>query len=286
MYYIFIAFHLLIKFIRRQIFMDDQKPIVEIRQLHFLRHKKPVLRGVDLTIGRGKITAIMGPSGVGKTTLLRLIGGQFKPHAGLIQVNNLDITKLSRKELFKYRRQMGILFQEGGLFTDLNVFENVAFPLREHTSLPDDMIRDLVLMKLEAVGLRGAANLDINELSGGMARRVALARALILDPQLMLYDEPFTGQDPITLGVLLKLIKQLNDAMGLSSVIVSHDVNETASIADYIYIVSQGVIMGHGTPEELFKNPLPQIKQFIYGHPDGPVPFHYPAKEFKEDLYL
>lgn len=258
--------------------------IIDIHELYFSREVKPILKGMNLNIIRGKITAIMGPSGTGKTTLLRLIGGQIKPQSGTITVDGFNISNLNRKELYRLRRQMGILFQEGGLFTDLNVFENVAFPLREHTQLPEDMIRDLVLMKLEAVGLRGAEGLKIEELSGGMARRVALARAIILDPKIMMYDEPFTGQDPITRGVLLKLIKQLNDALGLTSIIVSHDVQETAAIADYMYIISQGIVLAEGMPSELLNNEASEVRQFIRGLPDGPVPFHYPVRDLSEDL--
>lgn len=265
---------------------NEQMHIVTIRDLYFShRGTKKIFKGVNLNIPRGKITAIMGPSGTGKTTLLRLIGGQLKPAAGEIKINGVNVHRLKRQELYRIRRQMGILFQEGGLFTDINVFENVAFPLREHTFLPEDMIRALVLMKLEAVGLRGAAQLGIEQLSGGMARRVALARAIILDPLVMMYDEPFTGQDPITRGVLLKLIKQLNDALGLTSIIVSHDVQETASIADYIYILARGHVLAEGTPDQLLSNRLPQVLQFVHGLPDGPVPFHYPdTKAFAEEL--
>ncbi|HVV68785.1 MAG TPA: ATP-binding cassette domain-containing protein [Gammaproteobacteria bacterium] len=265
-------------------FKPDKDPLVIVRNMSFMRGNRHIFRDISLDIPRGKITAIMGPSGTGKTTLLRLISGQLPPRTGKILVEDMEISNLSRRKLYIARRRMGMLFQSGALFTDLNVFENVAFPLREHTRLPEDMLRDLVLMKLEAVGLRSAWHLMASELSGGMARRVAMARALMLDPKLMLYDEPFTGQDPITMGVLVQLIKRLNDALGLTSVIVSHDVAETASIADYVYILSDGRIMGEGTPEQLFANKTPEVEQFIHGLPDGAVPFQYPGVALAEDL--
>jgi len=261
-----------------------QEPLIEVRGLRFQRGNRWIFDGVDLDIQRGKITAIMGPSGSGKTTLLRLIGGQLPPDAGSIKVDGYDIPTLSRGELFVERRKMGMLFQSGALFTDLSVFENVAFPLRVHTNLPESMIRDVVLMKLQAVGLRGAHDLMPSELSGGMARRAALARAIVLDPQLIMYDEPFAGQDPITMGMLVQLIRLLNDAVGLTSIIVSHDVPETASIADYIYVIADGKVIGHGTPEDLMNSDEPNIKQFLHGQPDGPVPFHYPANDYLADL--
>jgi len=239
---------------------------------------------VDFDILRGKIIAVMGPSGTGKTTLLRLIGGQLRPHQGQIEINGRNVPALKQTELYEVRRNIGMLFQNSGLFTNLTVFENVAFPLREHTHLSEAMIRDLVLMKLQAVGLRGARDLMPSELSGGMARRVALARAIALDPQLIMYDEPLTGQDPIAKGVILQLIKRLNDALGLTSILVSHDVAEALSIADYAYIVSDGKIIGKGTPEEIRHNAASAVQQFIQGLPDGIVPFHYPAKDYAEDL--
>ena len=259
--------------------------LIAIDDVTFYREKRAIFNHISLMIPRGKITAIMGPSGTGKTTLLRLISGQLQPHSGTILVDKQNIHQLSQKKLYDARRKMGVLFQEGGLFTDLNVFENVAFPLREHTQLPNDMIRDLVLFYLEAVGLRGASELQIHQLSGGMARRVALARAIILGPQLMMYDEPFSGQDPIGRGVLLRLIKELNDSLNLTSIVVSHDVNETARIADYMVILFQGRILGAGTPEALIENPLSEIQQFVKGLPDGPVSFHYPAKNYQEELF-
>ncbi len=260
--------------------------IVEIEQVTFLRKDRIILDQIRVMIPKGKITAIMGPSGCGKTTLLRLIGGQCLPDHGTVRVLGSQITQISRKELYKLRKQMGMLFQSGALFTDLSVFENVAFPLREHTNLPEDMIKDLVLMKLEAVGLRGAHLLMPSELSGGMIRRVALARAIILDPDLIMYDEPFTGQDPISMGVLVKLIKLLNDLLGLTTILVSHDIHETLSIADYVYLLSNAKIVESGTPEELKNSANPWVQQYILGLPDGPVPFHYPANNYRDDLFL
>ncbi|RAR64514.1 MULTISPECIES: ABC transporter ATP-binding protein [Halomonadaceae] len=263
--------------------MNDS-PLVVVEGLRFSRGDRDIFRGVDLTIPRGKITAIMGPSGSGKTTLLKLIGGQLAPDAGRVTIDGHDVHALSRKKLFALRRRMGMLFQSGALFSDLSVFENVAFPLRVHTDLPDAMIRDVVLMKLEAVGLRGARELMPAELSGGMARRVALARALALDPELILYDEPFVGQDPISMGVLVQLIRRVNDALGLTAVVVSHDIKETLSIADYVYVIADGKVMAHGTPESLNVDQDPRVSQFMHGEPDGPVPFHYPADDFYLDM--
>jgi len=259
--------------------------MVEVRDLHFSWNTHIIFDGIDIAVQRGKITAIMGPSGTGKTTLLRLIGGQLRPDSGTILVEGEDVPKLSRQELYKLRRQIGMLFQSGALFSDLSVFENVAFPLREHTSLPESMLHDLVLMKLQAVGLRGAHELMPSELSGGMARRVALARALALDPSLIMFDEPFAGQDPISMGVLVQLIRLLNDALNMTTIIVSHDVQETISIADYIYIVADARIVGSGTPEVLMKNGTAWVQQFMQGLPDGPVPFHYPAQDYSADLW-
>ncbi|MBI5447192.1 MAG: ATP-binding cassette domain-containing protein [Gammaproteobacteria bacterium] len=264
-----------------------QEHWVVIKNLSFHRAERPIFQGVDINIPRGKITAIMGPSGCGKTTLLRLIGGQLLPEKGEIRVDGHLIPSLSRKQLYRVRREMGFLFQTGALFTNLSVFENVAFPLREHTDLPESFIRDVVLMKLEAVGLRGARDLMPNELSGGMARRVALARAIALDPKLIMYDEPFTGLDPLALGVIVKLIKELNTALGLTSILVSHDVQETLSIADYVYVIAEGRVVGEGTPEAMLQDKSPWVTQFIRGLPDGVVPFHYPtATDYKKDLYL
>lgn len=260
--------------------------LVHIKDLSFQRGDRYIFKNVNIDIPHGKIVAIMGPSGSGKTTLLRLISAQLTPDAGTIMVDKTNLFKLHRRALYKARESIGFLFQSGALFTNLSVFENVAFPLREHTKLPEEMIHDLVLMQLETVGLRGARDLMPNELSGGMSRRVALARALALNPKLMLYDEPFTGQDPITMGVLVKLIKHLNDILGLTSIIVSHDVAETASIADYIYLISEGQIVSSGTPKEIFADKSPWVNQFVHGLADGAVPFHFPAIPFAEDLRL
>ncbi|MFI0471512.1 ABC transporter ATP-binding protein [Halomonas sp. HMF6819] len=259
-------------------------PFIEIDNLHFSRGDHDIFRGVNLRIPHGQITAIMGPSGTGKTTLLKLIGGQLTPDRGRILIDGQDVHRLSRKALFTLRKRMGMLFQSGALFSDLNVFENVAFPLRVHTDLPDAMIRDLVLMKLQAVGLRGARNLTPAELSGGMARRVALARAIALDPELVLYDEPFVGQDPISMGVLVQLIKRLNEALALTSVVVSHDIKETLSIADYLYLIADGQVVSEGTPDTFDNSEDPRVSQFVHGQPDGPVPFHYPAPGFYSDM--
>jgi len=258
--------------------------LVDIQNLHFSRITRPIFNGVDIKVRRGKITAIMGPSGSGKTTLLRLIGGQLLADKGSVRVQGQDIADLSRDDLYLLRKRMGMLFQSGALFSDLNVFENVAFPLREHTDLSENMIRDLVFMKLQAVGLRGARELMPAELSGGMARRVALARALALDPELLMFDEPFTGQDPISMGILVKLIRLLNDALRLTTIVVSHDVHETIGIADYIYVIADGRVVGEGTPDELPKDHNGWTQQFLLGLPDGPVPFHYPAREYRYDL--
>lgn len=257
---------------------------VEIKNLSFSRGSRHIFNGIDMTVEKGKITAIMGPSGSGKTTLLRLIGAQLAPETGDIWVQGQNMHQLPRKALYQARRNMGLLFQSSALFTHLTVFENVAFPLKEHTKLNSPMIRDIVLMKLEAVGLRGAADLMPSELSGGMARRVALARTIALDPGLMMYDEPFTGQDPISMGVLVRLIKRLNDLLHTTTIIVSHDVEETCSIADYVYLIAGGKVIGQGTPDELKSSQQPQIKQFMHGEADGVVPFHYPAKPYIEEL--
>ena len=260
------------------------EPLVKIRNLHFSRGERKIFDGVDIDIPRGKVTAIMGPSGTGKTTLLKLIGGQLHPDQGSIEVDGLDVHRLSRKELYRLRMRMGMLFQSGALLTDLTVFENVAYPLREHTDLTESMIARIVLMKLEAVGLRGARHLMPAELSGGMARRVALARAIVLDPMMVMYDEPFTGQDPISMGVLSQLVRRLNDAVRLTSVLVSHDVEETAGIADLIYVISGGKVVGKGKPDELMNSASASVKQFMQGLPDGPVSFHYGAPPLEEDL--
>lgn len=258
--------------------------LVEITNLHYRRNARAIFRGVDIAIPAGKVTAIMGPSGSGKTTLLRLIGGQLSPNLGRVLVAGQDVHQLNRHDLYRLRERMGMLFQSGGLFTHLNVFENVAFPLREHTQLSDDMIKNLVLMKLEMVGLRGARHLMPSELSGGMSRRVAMARAIALDPQLIMYDEPLSGQDPITMGVLIKLIRTLNDTLGLTTIVVSHDVNEILSIADYSYVISDGELIGQGTTNSIHHDGSLKLQQFLNGLPDGPVPFHYPAPSLSHDL--
>ena len=258
--------------------------LVKTRGLRFAHGPRVILDGVDIDIYRGEVTTIMGPSGTGKTTLLRLIGGQLKPNAGRVEVDGLNVPDLALKELYQLRKRMGMMFQTGALFTDLNVFENVAFPLREHTRLPEALIRDLVLIKLQAVGLRGARKLMPAELSGGMARRVALARAIALDPMMIMYDEPFTGQDPITVGVIMQLIRQINDYLGLTSIIVSHDVAEVSAISDRIYLLSQGKVVAQGPPAELQQSKSEWAQQFLHGLPDGPVPFHYPATPFEDDL--
>jgi phospholipid/cholesterol/gamma-HCH transport system ATP-binding protein len=260
--------------------------LVEIKNLHYERGDRSIFRGLNITIPRGKVTAIMGPSGSGKTTLLRLISAQLVPTQGEIWVENQNIHRLSHAALYELRKKIGLLFQNGGLFTHLNVFENVAFPLREHTSLSEAMLYNLVLVKLEMVGLRGAHGLMPSELSGGMARRVALARAISLDPALIMYDEPLSGQDPITLGVLLRLMRMLNDTLGLTTIIVSHDVQEMLELADYCYIISDGVLIGKGTVPEIRANQTEKLNQFLQGLPDGPVPFHYPAKPIAQDLFL
>jgi len=259
--------------------------LVKIRDVHFSRGNRKIFDGLSLDIPRRGITAIMGPSGSGKTTLLKLIGGQLKPGQGSIEVDGLNVHQLSTRELFELRKRMGMLFQSGALLTDLSVFENVAYPLREHTKLNESMIRSMVLLKLNAVGLRGAAQLMPAELSGGMARRAALARAIALDPMMIMYDEPFTGQDPISMGVLVSLIDELNKALNVCSIVVSHDVPETLSIADQVHIISEGKLVESGSPESLRNSTLKWTHQFIYGDADGPVPFHYPAKPLMEDLY-
>lgn len=259
--------------------------LVEIKNLSFSHHNRLIFDGLNLSVPRGKIIAIMGPSGSGKTTLLRLIGALLQPDSGTIWINGANIHQVPRKTLYALRKKMGLLFQSSALFTHLSVYDNVAFPLREHTNLCEALLRDVVLMKLEAVGLRGASHLMPDELSGGMSRRVALARTIALDPELMMYDEPFTGQDPISMGVLLRLIKRLNELLNLTSVIVSHDVEETCSIADYVYLIAGGKVIGEGTPSELKASVEPQIYQFMHGEADGIVPFHYPARSYTEELF-
>lgn len=258
--------------------------LIEIEHLTFKRGERIIYNDISLSIPTGKVIGIMGPSGIGKTTLLRLIGGQIKPDGGKILFSGKNIPSLSRRDLYETRKRMSMLFQSGALFTDMSVFDNIAFPIREHSKLPENIIEKIVLMKLEAVGLRGARDLQPSELSGGMARRVALARAIALDPELILYDEPFAGQDPISMGVIVRLIRSLNDALGLTSVVVSHDVPEVMSIADYIYIIAEQKIIGHGTPDQIRQDKSALVKQFVEGKADGPVPFHYPAPSYQNEL--
>ncbi|HEY0845392.1 MAG TPA: ABC transporter ATP-binding protein [Noviherbaspirillum sp.] len=260
--------------------------LVEIRDLHFSYGPRPILSGLQMDFPRGKVVAVMGGSGSGKTTILRLIGGQLQAQSGAIRFDGQEVNALDTRAMYAMRRKMGMLFQHGALFTDLSVFDNVAFPLREHTRLPRELIHDLVLMKLHAVGLRNAAHLKPAEISGGMARRVALARAIALDPQLIMYDEPFAGLDPISMGVAANLIRKLNDALGSTSIVVSHDVHETFLIADYVYFLSQGKIVAHGTPQQMLSSEDPYVKQFVHAEADGPVPFHYPGRSLAEDLKL
>jgi phospholipid/cholesterol/gamma-HCH transport system ATP-binding protein len=261
-------------------------PLIQLEDVHFGYGERPVLEGVSLKVPKGKVTALMGASGGGKTTVLRLIGGQYRANSGRVLFDTTDIGQLQRDALFQARRRMGMLFQFGALFTDMSVFDNVAFPLREHTALPQAMVRDIVLMKLQAVGLRGARDLMPSQISGGMARRVALARAMVLDPELMMYDEPFAGLDPISLGTAARLIRQLNDTLGLTSIVVSHDLEETFHIADQVIILANGRIAAQGTPAEVRNSSDPLVKQFVSAAPDGPVRFHYPAAEASEDFGL
>lgn len=261
-----------------------EKKLIEINNLTFKRGSRVIFDNLTLQVPEGKVTAIMGPSGTGKTTLLKLIAGQLKPDSGEVLINGENVHKLRRHALYKLRRKMGMLFQSGALLTDLNVFDNVAFPILELTKLPPELIRPLVLMKLQSVGLRGAQNLMPAELSGGMSRRVALARAMALDPEMIFYDEPFAGQDPITMGVLLELISKLNDSLGLSSILVSHDVQEVLSIADFACVLSGGKIIAQGSPSDLRESSSEYVKQFLMGQPDGPVPFHFPTQPYLRDL--
>lgn len=263
---------------------DGLSPLVELKNVTFSRGDRIIYDDVSMSFPKGKVTAIMGPSGIGKTTLLRLIGGQLRPDSGQILVGGENIPTLSRSQLYLAREKMSMLFQSGALFTEMNVFDNVAFPIREHTNLPEDIIRTMVLLKLESVGLRGARELMPNELSGGMARRAALARAIALDPELIMYDEPFVGQDPISMGVLVRLIRDLNHSLNLTSIVVSHDVHEVMSIADYMYIVADKRVIGHGTKDELLESGSALVQQFLKGQADGPVPFHFMADSLQQDL--
>lgn len=258
--------------------------LVDIRDVHFKYAERQILKGITLPVRRGQVVAIMGGSGSGKTTLLNLIGGRIKPTAGTLTIDGQSVPDLKTRDLFALRKRMGMLFQTGALLTDLSVFENVAFPIREHTRLPESILRKVVLMKLEAVGLRGARDLMPSELSGGMARRAALARAIALEPMMIMYDEPFTGLDPISKGVIAKLIRELNQSLGITSIVVSHDVAETCMISDYAYLVGDGRIIGEGTPAEVQKSKSEHVRQFMDGLPDGPVPYQYPAGDYIEDL--
>jgi phospholipid/cholesterol/gamma-HCH transport system ATP-binding protein len=260
--------------------------LIEISDVSFAYDRRPVLTGIDMVVPRGKVVAIMGVSGSGKTTLLRLISAVVKPTRGSVIVDGKNAPELGQHDVYELRRRMGMLFQFGALFTDLSVFDNVAFQIREHTELPERMVRDLVLMKLHAVGLRGAHRLMPAELSGGMARRVALARAIALDPMLIMYDEPFTGLDPISLGVISNLIRRLNDALGATSIVVTHDVQEALDLVDYVYYMSDGIVVAHGTPDELRASTDPLVHQFVYGEPDGPVPYQYPSAKLEQDFRL
>jgi phospholipid/cholesterol/gamma-HCH transport system ATP-binding protein len=264
--------------------LNHDSPIVEIRNLGYAVGGRPIFDGLDMDIPRGKVTAVMGPSGTGKTTLLRLVTGQVHADTGSIHVAGEDMRNLKRADLYALRRRMGMLFQNGALLTDFNVFENVAFPIREHTDLPERLIRQLILTKLEAVGLRGAADLMPSELSGGMSRRVALARAIVMDPEILIYDEPFVGLDPISMGVILRLIRRLNDTLGLTSIVVSHDVQEISTVSDNLFLLSAGKVVARGSPQELRANPSEVVRQFVGGLPDGPVAFHYPASDYYGQL--
>ena len=264
--------------------MNQTSAIVEIRNLDYAVNGRTVFAGLDMDILRGRITAVMGPSGTGKTTLLRLITGQVRADLGSIVVAGQELQGMRRADLYVLRHRMGMLFQNGALLTDLSVFENVAFPLREHTDLPERLIRQLVFTKLQAVGLRGAAELMPAELSGGMSRRVALARAIVMDPEILIYDEPFVGLDPISLGVILRLIRRLNDALGITSIVVSHDVQEISTVADVVFLLSGGKVVAQGTPQDLQSNPSEIVGQFVGGLADGPVPFHFPAPDYFSEL--
>jgi phospholipid/cholesterol/gamma-HCH transport system ATP-binding protein len=262
----------------------DSDILVDIRDVNLTLGGRPILKGITFSIPRGKVTAIMGGSGSGKTTLLNLIGGRLKPNSGKVIVDGQSVADLKTRELYELRKRMALLFQTGALFTDLSVFENVAFPIREHTRLSESILRKVVLMKLETVGLRGARRLMPSELSGGMARRVALARAIVMEPMMIMYDEPFTGLDPISKGVIAKLIRELNQSLGITSIVVSHDVPETCSISDYAYLIGDGRIIGQGTPAEVQQSSSEYVRQFMDGLPEGPVPYQYPAGDYVEDL--
>jgi phospholipid/cholesterol/gamma-HCH transport system ATP-binding protein len=265
---------------------DLSQSIIEIKDVTFSRGDRTIYKNMSFSVPKGKITAIMGPSGIGKTTMLRLIGGQLKPDSGDITFEGESVPSMTRAQLYEARTKMSMLFQSGALFTDMSVFDNTAFPLREHTQLSEELIRLVVLMKLQAVGLRGARDLMPSELSGGMARRAALARSIALDPELIMYDEPFAGQDPISMGVLVRLIKSLNQVLGLSSLIVTHDVTEVLSIADHVVIIAEQGVIGTGTPEQMLQHSSPLVQQFLKGLSDGPVPFHFKAAPYEDELLL
>ena len=264
--------------------MNASDTLIEFSNLHFAHGDRQILKGINLKVPRGKVVAILGASGCGKTTLLRHIGGQLHPQQGFVKFNGQVVHELDNDALYKLRREMGMMFQAGGLFSDITVFDNIAFPLREHTDLPESMIRDLVLMKLDAVGLRGARDLFPAELSGGMARRVALARAIAMDPSLLIYDEPFAGLDPISLNVIANLIRKLNDALGITSIVVTYDVSESIKVVDYMYLILDGVIAAEGPTEEMVNSTDPFVQQFLHAKPEGPVPFHYPGLSYQDAL--
>ena len=265
--------------------MSDQSDnVIEIRDLWYSRGQMPIFTGLNIDIPRGKVTAVMGPSGTGKTTLLRLITRQIRPHKGTIRIDGIDIGSLSQRDLYRFRRRFGMLFQNGALLTDFSVFENVAFPLREHTKLPNRLIRHIVLTKLHAVGLRGAADMMPTTLSGGMARRVALARAIVMDPEILIYDEPFVGLDPISMGVIVRLVRKMNDALGISSILVSHDIQEVSTVSDQSFLLSDGKVAASGSPDELSNTQSELVRQFMHGMADGPVAFHFSAPNYAEQL--
>ena len=263
---------------------DPSDNLIEICDLDYSRGRRQIFKNLNIGIARGQVTAIMGPSGTGKTTLLRLITRQLRPDRGAVFVDGVDIGTLNQKELYELRRRFGMLFQNGALLTDMNVFENVAFPLREHTKLPNRLIRHIVLTKLHAVGLRGAADMLPTELSGGMARRVALARAMVMDPEILIYDEPFVGLDPISMGVIVRLVRKMNDALGISSILVSHDVQEVSTVADCSYLISDGKVAASGSPDELINTSSALVRQFMHGMADGPVAFHFAAPDYADQL--
>mgnify|MGYP001821545771 CR=1 FL=1 len=264
--------------------MTEAENLVVLTDIHLKRAGKPVLDSLSLSIPHNSVTAVIGPSGVGKTTLLELISGRLKPDRGYLLVDGLSVPDLGRRELFELRKKMGMLFQSGALLNDLDVYENIAFPLREHTRLPEPVLRQMILMKLELVGLRGARRLMPAELSGGMTRRVALARAIVIDPVMVMYDEPFTGLDPISNAIIFKLIRQLNSTLGMNSIFVTHDVHEAMQIADFVYMLGHGKVLARGTPEEIKNSQRDDVRQFLQGQADGPVPFHYHADEYLTDL--